>query len=107
VHDKKLHHRILQDRGKKLHGTLLLLGKAVEAGAVAQVGAVQVPAEAAEKEAGEKNENQDSNKRIQTFVFVRLDYDERLLHSPNASFCVDFIRRRDVASNDFTRRFHI
>jgi hypothetical protein len=107
VHDKKLHRRILQDPSKKLHDTLLLPGRAVEAGAVAQAEAVQVPAEAAEKEAGGKNENRLSNESTQTFVCVRLAYNERLLHSANASFCVDFIRRRDDTSSDFARRFHI
>jgi hypothetical protein len=107
VHDRNLHQHSAQDRGKKLRGTLLLPGKVVEAGAAAQVAAVQVPAEAAEKEAGEKNENQLSNESIQTFDCVWLAYNERLLHSPNASFSVDFIRRRVDAAGAFARRFHI
>jgi hypothetical protein len=58
VHDRNLLHQPAQDRGKKLRGTLLRPGKAVEAGAAAQAGAVQGQAKAAESEAGGKNENQ-------------------------------------------------
>jgi hypothetical protein len=104
VRDRNLHHHSAQDRGKKLRGTLLLLGKAVEAGVVA---AAQVPAEAAEKEAGGKNENQPSNESIWVSVCARLARNERVLHSPNASFYVDFIRRRVDAADGFARRFHI
>jgi hypothetical protein len=107
VGDRNLHHHLAQDRDKKLHGTLLLPGKVVEAGAVAQVVAVQEPAEAAEKEAGRKNENQPSNESIWVSVCARLARNKRVLHSPNASFYVDFIRRRVDAAGGFARRFHI
>jgi hypothetical protein len=62
----------------------------------------------AEKErGGMKNENQLSNESTQISVCARLARNERVLHSPNASFCVDFIRRRVYAASGFARRFHI